>query len=89
MVGAIDILLLFFLQAKLSETDMPRWALGFALLFMESFTFSTIMIVLFDSFPTKTFMKEWFWFCPLWRRKGLGCIQHIKDTLRPVRTAKV
>lgn len=34
-VGAIDILLLFFLQAKLPETDMPGWALGFALLFME------------------------------------------------------
>lgn len=34
-VGAMDILLLFFLQAKLPETDMPGWALGFALLFME------------------------------------------------------
>ena len=35
LVGAIDILLLFFLQAKLPEVGMPRWALGFALFFME------------------------------------------------------
>lgn len=34
-VGAIDILLLFFLQAKLPKTGMPGWALGFALFFME------------------------------------------------------
>ena len=33
-VGAVDILLLFFLQAKLQE-KMPGWGLGFALLFME------------------------------------------------------
>lgn len=35
LVGAIDILLLFFLQAKLPENGMSRWLLGFALLFME------------------------------------------------------
>lgn len=35
LVGAVDILLLFFLQAKLPETGMPRWMLGFALFFME------------------------------------------------------
>lgn len=34
-VGAIDILLLFFLQAKLPEKGIPQWALGLALLFME------------------------------------------------------
>lgn len=34
-VGAIDILLLFFLQAKLPEKGFSEWALGFALLFME------------------------------------------------------
>ena len=34
-VGAIDILLLFFLQAKLPESGMPRLALGFALFFMD------------------------------------------------------
>ena len=35
LVGAVDILLLFFLQAKLPEVGMPSWALGFALFFME------------------------------------------------------
>lgn len=35
-VGAVDILLLFFLQAKLPEANMPDWALGFSLLVMES-----------------------------------------------------
>lgn len=34
-VGAVDILLLFFLQAKLPEAGMPVWALGVALFFME------------------------------------------------------
>lgn len=34
-VGAVDILLLFFLQAKLPEKGIPQWSLGFALLFME------------------------------------------------------
>lgn len=34
-VGAIDILLLFFLQAKLPKAGIPDWALGFALFFME------------------------------------------------------
>lgn len=34
LVGAADILLLFFLQAKLQE-KLPQWWLGFALLFME------------------------------------------------------
>lgn len=33
-VGAVDILLLFFLQAKL-QGKLPAWWLGFALLFME------------------------------------------------------
>lgn len=35
LVGALDILLLFFLQAKLPERGVPSWALGCALLFME------------------------------------------------------
>ena len=35
LVGALDILLLFFLQAKLPEKGIPQWGLGFALLFME------------------------------------------------------
>ena len=35
LVGAMDILLLFFLQAKLPEKGMSQWWLGFALLFME------------------------------------------------------
>lgn len=35
LVGAADILLLFFLQAKLPEKGIPGWSLGFALLFME------------------------------------------------------
>lgn len=35
LVGAVDILLLFFLQAKLPAAGMPEWALGFALFFME------------------------------------------------------
>ena len=34
-VGAVDILLLFFLQAKLPEKGIPQWELGIALLFME------------------------------------------------------
>lgn len=34
-VGAVDILLLFFLQAKLPETGISQWGLGFALFFME------------------------------------------------------
>lgn len=34
-VGAIDILLLFYLQAKLRERGIPLWLLGPALLFME------------------------------------------------------
>ncbi|MDE6764104.1 MAG: MFS transporter, partial [Oscillospiraceae bacterium] len=35
LVGAVDILLLFFMQAKLPEKGIPQWGLGFALLFME------------------------------------------------------
>lgn len=35
LVGAVDILLLFFLQAKLPERGIPQWLLGFALFFME------------------------------------------------------
>ncbi len=35
LIGALDILLLFFLQAKLPEAGIPDWALGFALLTME------------------------------------------------------
>lgn len=35
LVGAVDILLLFFLQAKLPEKAIPGWGLGLALLFME------------------------------------------------------
>lgn len=34
LVGAMDTLLLFFLQAKLPERGIPRWALGLALLVM-------------------------------------------------------
>lgn len=34
-VGAIDILLLFFLQAKLPECGIPVWGLGAVLFFME------------------------------------------------------
>ncbi len=34
-VGAVDTLLLFFLQAKLPEKGIPEWGLGLALLFME------------------------------------------------------
>lgn len=36
LVGALDTLLLFFLQAKLIEKGIPEWGLGFALLFMET-----------------------------------------------------
>lgn len=36
LVGAIDILLLFFLQAKLPEAGIPKWGLGLALFFMET-----------------------------------------------------
>lgn len=36
LVGAVDILLLFYLQAKLTEKGLPEQALGFALLFMET-----------------------------------------------------
>lgn len=35
LVGTVDILLLFFLQAKLPQVGMPEWALGIALFFME------------------------------------------------------
>lgn len=35
LVGAVDVLLLFFLQAKLPAKGMPQWELGFALLFMS------------------------------------------------------
>ena len=35
LVGAVDTLLLFFLQAKLPMASIPNWALGMALLFME------------------------------------------------------
>lgn len=34
-VGAVDILLLFFLQAKLSLAGLPDWGLGIALFLME------------------------------------------------------
>ena len=34
-VGAVDVLLLFFLQAKLPENGIPQATLGFALFFME------------------------------------------------------
>ena len=36
LVGAIDILLLFFLQAKLPEAGIPKWGLGLVLFFMET-----------------------------------------------------
>lgn len=36
LIGALDILLLFFLQAKLPERGIPRGGLGLALLFMET-----------------------------------------------------
>lgn len=36
LVGAVDILLLFFLQARLPEKGMPGWVLGAALLLMET-----------------------------------------------------
>ena len=35
LVGVVDTLLLFFLQAKLSERGMPVWCLGLALLVMQ------------------------------------------------------
>lgn len=35
-VGALDILLLFFLQAKLPMAGIPKWLLGAALLFMQA-----------------------------------------------------
>lgn len=35
LIGAVDILLLFFLQAKLPQKGIPEWCLGIALLFME------------------------------------------------------
>lgn len=35
LVGAVDVLLLFFLQAKLPESGISKWWLGFALLFMQ------------------------------------------------------
>ncbi len=35
LVGAVDILLLFFLQVKLPEVGMPNLALGFGLFFMQ------------------------------------------------------
>lgn len=35
LVGAIDILLLFFLQAKLTAAGISNWGLGIALFFME------------------------------------------------------
>ncbi|MBP3540677.1 MAG: MFS transporter [Clostridia bacterium] len=35
LVGAVDILLLFFLQAKLPERGIPAWGLGPALLLMQ------------------------------------------------------
>ena len=35
-VGALDILLLFFLQAKLPMAGIPKWALGLSLLAMQS-----------------------------------------------------
>ena len=36
LVGAFDILLLFFLQAKLPQAGIPKWALGLALLCMQT-----------------------------------------------------
>lgn len=35
LVGAVDILLLFFLQAKLLQKGIPQWELGLALFFMQ------------------------------------------------------
>ncbi len=35
LVGAVDVLLLFFLQAKLPERGISGWTLGLALLFMQ------------------------------------------------------
>ena len=36
LVGAFDVLLLFFLQAKLPSAGIPKWALGLALLCMQT-----------------------------------------------------
>lgn len=35
LVGAVDTLLLFFLQARLPQAGMPGWMLGFALFFLQ------------------------------------------------------
>ena len=35
LVGALDVLLLFFLQAKLPMAHIPNWALGIALFAMQ------------------------------------------------------
>ena len=46
-VGAMDILLLFFLQAKLPMAGIPNWALGPALLFLQAGGVIGARIILF------------------------------------------
>lgn len=47
LVGAMDILLLFFLQAKLPLAGIPSWALGPALLFLQAGGVIGARIILF------------------------------------------
>ena len=55
LVGAMDILLLFFLQAKLPLAGIPSWALGPALLFLQAGGVIGARIILFaKTLPYRT-----------------------------------
>lgn len=49
----MDILLLFFLQAKLPEAGMPNWALGFGLFMMEMGWIAGARAILQNRFPSE------------------------------------
>ncbi len=58
LVGAVDILLLFYLQARLTEKGLPENALGFALLFMEmGGIVGSKLSVRLSKFPKITYRK--------------------------------
>ena len=55
LVGAMDILLLFFLQAKLPMAGIPNWALGIALLVLQAGGVIGAKIILYaKTFPYRT-----------------------------------
>lgn len=71
-VGAMDILLLFFLQAKLSMAGMPNWGLGIALFIMELGGIFGARLIL----KVKTLQYKWIYvLCAVTVALGV-CLEH-------------